>query len=134
MHGDTFPIPISLIRVQPIRTKVLMSMPDFIPNYCREHRAPHLLNQHELNDLVRDLNFDNGKSELLALQQWNLLQSGTKIVSIGIAVTFCRLFSTWTVSICLCHNIEGLLLKHGRPKDHSEKIYCKNEVFHFRIV
>lgn len=42
---------------------------------------PHLLNQSELNDLVRDLQLSKSKAQLLGsrLQQWNLLEKGTKI-------------------------------------------------------
>lgn len=40
---------------------------------------PHLLNQSDLDDLMRDLSLSKEKSELLAsrLQEWNLLQKGT---------------------------------------------------------
>ena len=39
--------------------------------------GPHLINESELNDLVRDLDLLEVKAELLAsrLKQWNLLQS-----------------------------------------------------------
>ena len=42
--------------------------------------TPHLLDQRDLNDLVRDLGLTKKKSELLAsrLKQWNLLQKGVK--------------------------------------------------------
>ena len=44
---------------------------------------PHLINESELNDLVRDLDLPKGKAELLAsrLEQWNLLQSGINVCS-----------------------------------------------------
>ena len=44
---------------------------------------PHLINESELNDLVRDLDLPKVKAELLAsrLKQWNLLQSGVKVCS-----------------------------------------------------
>ena len=42
--------------------------------------TPHLLDQSDLNDLVRDLVSTKKKSELLAsrLKQWNLLRKGVK--------------------------------------------------------
>ncbi|CAG5048025.1 unnamed protein product [Parnassius apollo] len=42
---------------------------------------PHILNQSELNDLVRDLELSKSKAQLLGsrLQQWNLLEKGTRI-------------------------------------------------------
>ena len=44
---------------------------------------PHLIDESELNDLLRDLDLPNVKAELLAsrLKQWNLLQSGVKVCS-----------------------------------------------------
>jgi len=44
-------------------------------------QEPHLLNQGDLNDLVRDLSLSKAKAELLGsrLQQWNLLEPNTKI-------------------------------------------------------
>ena len=45
-----------------------------------EETKPQLLNQEELNDLVRDLSLSKEKAEVLGprLQQWNLLEAGTK--------------------------------------------------------
>ena len=45
--------------------------------------GPHLINESELNDLVRDLDLPKVKAELLAfrLKHWNLLQSGIKVCS-----------------------------------------------------
>ena len=42
--------------------------------------TPHILDQSDLNDLVRDLGLTKKKSKLLAsrLKQWNLLQKGVK--------------------------------------------------------
>ena len=43
----------------------------------------HLINESELNDLVRSLDLPKVKAELLAsrLKQWNLLQNGVKVSS-----------------------------------------------------
>ena len=48
-----------------------------------DEKTPHLLNQLELNDLVRDLSLPKEKAELLSsrLQQWNLLEKGTKVTN-----------------------------------------------------
>jgi len=45
-----------------------------------EETKPQLLNQEELNDLVRDLSLSKEKAEVLGsrLQQWNLLKEGTQ--------------------------------------------------------
>ena len=49
------------------------------PDDC--NKKMHLIEQEELNDLVRDLGLSKEKSELLGsrFQQWNLLRKGTKI-------------------------------------------------------
>lgn len=56
------------------------SDPDYIPDpdSCTD---PHLLDQAELNDLVRDLGLTKQKAELLAslMRQWNLLKEETKV-------------------------------------------------------
>ena len=51
---------------------------------CIDEIEPHdpiLINQHMLNDLLRDLVLPKNKAELLTsqLKQWNLLETGTKI-------------------------------------------------------
>ena len=55
---------------------------EFIPPALEiiESTLPHLINQCELNDLVRDLKLTKEQSELLGsrLKQWNLLEEGTK--------------------------------------------------------
>ena len=52
------------------------------PSFQHES-APLLINQERLNDLVRDLYLSKEKAEVLRsrLQQWNLLQPGTTILS-----------------------------------------------------
>ena len=44
---------------------------------------PHLIQQNELNDLVRDLGLSKQQTELLGsrLQEWNLLVHGTNVTS-----------------------------------------------------
>ncbi|KAL4710975.1 hypothetical protein ACJJTC_017940 [Scirpophaga incertulas] len=53
----------------------------FVPSYDDRSSEPHLIEQPELNDLVRDLNLSKQHAELLGsrLQQWNLLAKDTKI-------------------------------------------------------
>ena len=56
----------------------LLFDPDFIVS-----REPHLISQAELNDLIRirDLKLNKQLAEILSsrLQEWNLLQPGTKM-------------------------------------------------------
>ena len=58
-------------------------------------KEPHLLNQGDLLDLVRDLSLSKSNAELFGsrLQQWNLLELATKI-SLYINVT-----ETWLNSL-----------------------------------
>ena len=53
----------------------------YIPPTELDSKAPHLIEEGELNDLVRDLDLPKQGAELLGsrLQQWNLLASGVKI-------------------------------------------------------
>ena len=52
---------------------------EFVITTCEQH----LINESELNDLVRDLNLPKVKTELLAfrLKQWNFLQNGVNVCS-----------------------------------------------------
>ena len=52
------------------------------PSFQHES-APLFINQERLNDLVRDLYLSKEKAEILGsrLQQWNLLELGTTILS-----------------------------------------------------
>lgn len=94
--------------------------PDYIPE--DGPNDPHLIDQEELNDLVRDLGLTKEKSELLAsrMLQWNLLQNDT-------VVTFYRdrnkplmKFFAKDESICYCTDIEGLM-------DHLDIEYTSSE-------
>ena len=53
--------------------------PDFDDGFMSS--KPHLISQHELNDLIRDLDLPKNKAELLGsrLQQWNLLDENVKV-------------------------------------------------------
>jgi hypothetical protein len=50
-------------------------------DFSDQSDGPHLINQSELNDLVRDLNLSKLQAELLGsrLQKWNLLHQDTRI-------------------------------------------------------
>ena len=51
------------------------------PAEFKSVKHPHLINQEELNDLVRDLELSRQKVKSLGscLQEWNLLAEGTQI-------------------------------------------------------
>ena len=80
-----------------------------------------MINQEDLNDLVRDLNLTKSNSELLAsrLQQWNLLAPHTK-------VTFYRQRSQDLTShfstdgeLCYCNNVSALFQSIGMIHDQT---------------
>ena len=54
---------------------------DDVDEYLEYDVQPHLINQSELNDLIRDLNLTKDNAELLAscLLEWNVLEKGTKV-------------------------------------------------------
>lgn len=92
---------------------------DFIPT-----DEPHLINQIELNDLVRDLGLTKDKAELLGsrLKQWNLLQNTCKI---SLFRKRHKNFSSYytmdnDIGICYCSDVDGLFDEigvHHKPEE-----------------
>lgn len=80
------------------------------PDYVNENQ-PHLLNQSELNDLIRDLDLTKGKSELLAsrLKQWKLLTNETKVTVYRKRHELFSKYFEKNDSICFCKDIDGLM-------------------------
>jgi hypothetical protein len=76
-----------------------------------DEKKPHMINQGELNDLVRDLGLTKKKAELLGsrLQQWNLLESKTKISHFRDRHTELAKFYDKKDNICFCADIQGLI-------------------------
>ena len=80
-----------------------------------ETKKPHLLNQEELNDLVRDLSLSKEKAEVLSsrLQQWNLLQEGTKISYFRDRHKNLSAFYQLENDFCFCTDVNGLMQHLG---------------------
>ena len=76
---------------------------------------PHLINQAELNDLVRDLSLSKSPAELLAsrLQQWNLLSEGTKVSAFRSRSQDLLPYFTAEGSLCYCSDVDGLMQELG---------------------
>lgn len=130
LHGDQYPIPIT--PNQKVKDKVTekdsknskkeaailkeekstLKDPDYIPESSDE---PHLLNQSELSDLIRDLNLTKQRAELLAsrLKQWNLLKDETKVSFYRDRNKLLSPFFLKENSICYCRDIDGLMLSLG---------------------
>ena len=80
-----------------------------------EHEFPILINQHMLNDLVRDLGLSKEKAELLSsrLKQWNLLEASTKITFYCQRQDELLSFFTTKNALCFCNNISALMESLG---------------------
>ena len=80
-----------------------------------EHDFPILINQHMLNDLVRDLGLSKVKAELLSsrLKQWNLLEASTKITFYRQRQEELSSFFTTKNALCFCNNISALIESLG---------------------
>ncbi|ESO03076.1 hypothetical protein HELRODRAFT_173956 [Helobdella robusta] len=84
---------------------------EYKPDYDKD--KPHMITQGELSDLVRDLGLTKNKAELLGsrLQQWNLLDRGTKISHFRDRHTEFAKFYNKEDNICYCVDIAGLMTK-----------------------
>ncbi|GBP12549.1 E3 ubiquitin-protein ligase SH3RF1 [Eumeta japonica] len=74
--------------------------------FSPQENTPHLINQAEFNDLVRDLQLSRSKAELLGsrLQQWNLLLPDTKVTFSETEAKFTQNFSKRSLKAVLLHN------------------------------
>ena len=86
---------------------------EFIPPALEisESTLPRLINQCELNDLVRDLKLTKEQIECLGsrLKQWNLLEEGTKSsVFRAYQEDFSIYFEMYN-TLCFCNNIDALM-------------------------
>ena len=101
---------------------------------------PHLINESELNDLVRDLDFPKVKVELLAsrLKQWNLLQSGIKVCSFRTRQQSLVQFFSMKGGLVYCTDTGGIMQEFGyshRPEEwrlfiDSSKLSLKAVLLH----
>lgn len=94
---------------------------DYEPE-SQDEKMPHLIEQDELNDLVRDLNLSKQHSELLGsrLQQWNLLAEGTRITAFRTRNKELSTFFAMEYSLCACKDIDGLMELLGFPHNPDE--------------
>jgi hypothetical protein len=85
-HSETVPVPTYLVdfteeddmETEGATTVLSRSDEEFLPS---QEGKPHLVNQLELNNLVRDLNLTKTQAEILGsrLQGWKLLEPDTRI-------------------------------------------------------
>ena len=76
---------------------------------------PLFINQERLNDLVRNLYLSKEKAEILGsrLQQWNLLEPGTTILSFRSRNQNLAGYYASAENICYCKDIVGLMSELG---------------------
>lgn len=90
-------------------------------DFCSEI-TPRLLNQEDLDDLVRDLDLPKSSAELLGsrLQERNLLTPGTSVtVYRNREAQFVQFFSS-KQDLVYCNNIEGLVTSMGIDYDANQ--------------
>ena len=87
-----------------------------------EESRPLLINQPRLNDLIRDLDLPKSKAQLLGsrLQQWNLLEKGTKIAFYKKRELGLLNYFSMDDSIAFCNNVASLLAELQLPGDNSQ--------------
>lgn len=136
MHGEKFPVPITPQQIN-IETahynsnesKSSSSSEAFSescsssadPVYIPEDE-PHLLDQEELSDLIRDLGLTKEKSELLAsrMRQWNLLKNETRVTVYRDRNADLLEFFNKENCICYCVNVGGLIGHLGMKYNSSD--------------
>ena len=84
-------------------------------------REPHLISQAEIYDFVRDLKLNKQLAEILSsrLQEWNLLQPGTKITYRKRELNLSSFF-TENEQLVYCNDINGLMVELGREHNPQE--------------
>lgn len=135
VHGENFPVPVTpkpvvIETVQPDLTEQKSTSNESFdeetstlldPDYISEDE-PHLLDQAELNDLIRDLGLTKEKSELLAsrMLQWNLLKSETKVTMYRNRNNELAKLFLKRNSLCYCVDIDALMVFVGFKHEPSE--------------
>ena len=124
-HSDDIPVPTPPVSLPDSHSTSSDgdSNEDNLYSQPENSQIRHIMLQVELNDLVRDLRLTKGQSELLAsrLQEWNLLEDETKVV------TFYRkrtadltTYFSMKGDLCYCNNIYGLFSVFNIDYDVSE--------------
>jgi len=88
-------------------------------SFQEDSGEPHILNQQDLNDLVRDLELPKYKAELLAsrLKEWNLLQHKVKVTEFRTRQQKFVQFFTCSDGLYYCTDITDLLKALNLPED-----------------
>lgn len=117
-HDATLPVPVPPEKLSLTSSESSSSPPsdsDTSENFEADVNEPHLIEQSELNDLVRDLSLPKDKAELLAsrLQQWHLLAKNVKVTVYRKRSVELSGFYEMKENFCYCSDIEGLMMELG---------------------
>ncbi|KAJ8716001.1 hypothetical protein PYW08_013286 [Mythimna loreyi] len=121
-HSEELPIPVPPVAMEIVSEASLDTASSFVPSYEDRSSEPHLIEQPELNDLVRDLNLSKQHAELLGsrLQQWNLLAKDTKISVFRDRNKHLSTFFRAENKLCYCIDPDGLMVSLGIKHEVNE--------------
>lgn len=119
-HSDAIPVP-TFCWLPDLRDKDIFEINDVQMSECSDSdfgetsSSPKLLNQNDLNDLIRDLSLSKECSELLAsrLKERNLLSQGTKITFYRNREKFLLPYFSVDLNLVYCNDVAGLLKNMG---------------------
>ncbi|KAI6661434.1 hypothetical protein LOD99_13306 [Oopsacas minuta] len=100
-------------------------------------RLPHIINQSELNDLVRDLNLTKDQSELLGsrLKVWNLLDEETKVSFFRTRQSDFSVHFEMQGPLCYCNNVDRLMELLGVQHEQSEwRLFIDSSKYSLKAV
>ena len=124
-HSEDIPIPTppEKIVVSESESDMEVNEPEeeaYIPNY--KGNNPKLFSQHDLNDLVRDLNLTKHQSELLAsrLKERNLVTEEVKITKFRSRSDHLQDKFSFENNLCYCNDIPGLFSELNIPYKPNE--------------
>ena len=105
--------------------------------FSPQENTPHLINQAELNDLIRDLQLSRSKAELLGsrLQQWNLLLPDTKVTFFRNRSKVYSEFFKREGEYCYCTDIPGLFEAMNQNYDKTEwRLFIDSSKYSLKAV
>jgi len=114
-----------------------MATDDYTEFQPPRSNMPHLINQQELHDLVRDLGLSKKQSELLGsrLQEWNLLMKGTKISVFRKRQQDLEKFFDKDDNLCFCNNVSGLFDAVGHCYEPQEwRLFIDSSILSLKAV
>ena len=129
-HSDQLPIPesceIDLLCSDDAESSEMPSIPELCISRNKEFgiitSKPHLINESELNDLVRDLDLPKVKAEQLISKskQWNLLQSGVNVYGFRTRQQSFAQFFSMKGELVYCTDVDGIMLELGNSHKPEE--------------